>query len=304
MKPGDHIATKSGTTEPGQRLKRAREAAGLSELYIAQQLRLSVDIIKAIDKDDYHFGARLIYLKGYLKSYAKLVNLPADEILAAFSQLGVPEPPAIYPEIPLSHRLPGRFSQYFNLPKWIWPTLVLIAVTAAIAWWHTHEFKRRLNIAMEAEDLHPSVHPTPVNAIDTDAHLPLGNHTATEPSVVKPVSPTVGSSPATIPVASAEAPPVKPLRVIKYLPLPARLEFTDACWVKAMDSSGQLLYMGLKQAGEHLRLKGAAPVTLTLGNAHAVQLHYDGGMMDFANYPPQQIVHMQLGQIGQQTAVG
>lgn len=71
----------------GAKLKRAREKLELSVQDIAKQLRLKPERIEALENDDYQEMANATFIKGYLRSYALLVNVPPEEILALFDQL-------------------------------------------------------------------------------------------------------------------------------------------------------------------------------------------------------------------------
>ncbi|CAN5412483.1 hypothetical protein BH10PSE19_BH10PSE19_04170 [soil metagenome] len=84
---------------PGWQLRTAREAAQIGIGDVARQLRLSVDMIASIERDDYSHMAGLTFIRGYLRSYSRLLNLSPDEILIAFDRLGIPEK---VPQIPLN----------------------------------------------------------------------------------------------------------------------------------------------------------------------------------------------------------
>lgn len=72
---------------PGQLLKMAREIKRLSPVDVAQQLNLRVQWILDIENDDYRAAAALIYVKGYLRAYARLVGIPSEEVLKAFAEM-------------------------------------------------------------------------------------------------------------------------------------------------------------------------------------------------------------------------
>lgn len=74
------------TIPPGLRLKNAREAKGLSVDAVALQLHLSKKIIKNIEDNNYSSMAR-VYVRGYLRAYANLLEIPEEEILANLDQL-------------------------------------------------------------------------------------------------------------------------------------------------------------------------------------------------------------------------
>lgn len=69
-----------------QMLKTAREAAGLSQDQVAQELYLTPSYIRLIDSDEVEKIAKQAFVRGYLRSYAKLVQLSGDEVVARFDQ--------------------------------------------------------------------------------------------------------------------------------------------------------------------------------------------------------------------------
>jgi cytoskeleton protein RodZ len=65
----------------GQVLAERREKLGLTIEECAETLKLSVSTMKALEADnDTHFPSE-IFLRGYLKNYAKLVDLPINDVL-------------------------------------------------------------------------------------------------------------------------------------------------------------------------------------------------------------------------------
>jgi cytoskeletal protein RodZ len=71
----------------GSQLKEAREKLDLTILDIARQLRLKPERIDELERDDYQAMPGTTFIKGYLRAYAQLVNLPADNLVALFEQL-------------------------------------------------------------------------------------------------------------------------------------------------------------------------------------------------------------------------
>jgi len=71
------------TTPVGQQLKQAREKKGLSDSDIAQAQHLRPAIIQAIEAGDYQQVASELFLKGYVRAYAKQVCLDDNALVAA-----------------------------------------------------------------------------------------------------------------------------------------------------------------------------------------------------------------------------
>lgn len=121
---------------PGVQLRQAREQENLTKTDVAGRLHLRVCIIDAIEADDYTNTPELVFVRGYLRSYANLLGLSADHIIAAFNALDVKESrpervlrqtkkaAAINKEMPL-----GWFSLLIIVGG-----LLLIAL-----WWHSQQ---------------------------------------------------------------------------------------------------------------------------------------------------------------------
>jgi len=75
---------RSRPLSPGQRLRAAREAAELTQEGIAAELRLDLKLIRALEEGDLEHLPEPVFTAGYLRSYARLVGLPADELVAQY----------------------------------------------------------------------------------------------------------------------------------------------------------------------------------------------------------------------------
>ena len=72
---------------PGERCRKAREALGWTPAEAAKRMHLSQSYLVALEADDYERLPEATFVKGYLKNYAKLLGLPADEIANTFQQM-------------------------------------------------------------------------------------------------------------------------------------------------------------------------------------------------------------------------
>ena len=76
---------------PGILLRKARQAKNLRHDDIAKQIHLSVQWVKNLERDDYFQAPALIYVRGYLRAYARCVGLTSEEIMSAFDALALNE---------------------------------------------------------------------------------------------------------------------------------------------------------------------------------------------------------------------
>ena len=76
--------------KPGERLREARNARKLDLEAAAQQMNLSVSVLRALEHDDYRALPSSTFIKGYIRSYARMLRLPPDDLVRAFEyQTGV-----------------------------------------------------------------------------------------------------------------------------------------------------------------------------------------------------------------------
>ena len=96
--PVDETAT-GDVRDPGAMLRAARDATGLSVPEIAARLKLTVRLIEVIEANDRRRFPPTVYLRGYVRNYARLLGLDPEPLIEAFAleqpsalQQGVAEP--------------------------------------------------------------------------------------------------------------------------------------------------------------------------------------------------------------------
>lgn len=121
----------------GERLKTARGTLRLSERDAAQRLHLNPNIISIIESEDFENGPPSTFMRGYIRSYARLLNFPDEEINAAFIELETHSPQ-------ISTPIPMRVTKTTSSHKsyhYIRRTTFLIAaglVALVSLWWASH----------------------------------------------------------------------------------------------------------------------------------------------------------------------
>jgi len=84
----------------GSYLRAAREARGLDLRDAAQQTRISIGYLKAIENEDFNKLPGEVFVRGFLKNYARFLNLPDDEVMKRYSAIGKPQPAPAAPPAP------------------------------------------------------------------------------------------------------------------------------------------------------------------------------------------------------------
>lgn len=68
----------------GQRLKKARENAGLTQRKFAEMSKIQIRYLEFLEEGRYEKLPAFVYVRGFLKKYSEMLNLSFDEILKLF----------------------------------------------------------------------------------------------------------------------------------------------------------------------------------------------------------------------------
>ena len=80
---------------PGEQLQAARIQQGMSLEDVASRMHLSISILEAIEENDFDEITAPIFVKGYLRAYARIVSLDEDEMINLYSDYYSEEDPPI-----------------------------------------------------------------------------------------------------------------------------------------------------------------------------------------------------------------
>lgn len=135
--PTNRVTTDSGADAgPGERLREAREAAGLTLGEVSSRLRLEPRAVERLESDDYEALHGPTFVRGYLGSYARLLNLPPQPILEAYERHGY-GPPALVSEL-------GRKSEVHvsDFPvRMVTYVIAGLLVVLVVLWWQSRKLE-------------------------------------------------------------------------------------------------------------------------------------------------------------------
>lgn len=75
----------------GSYFRNAREARGLDLRDAAQQTRISINFLKAIEDEDFSKLPGEVFVKGFLKNYARFLHLSEDEVVKRYGERNKPQ---------------------------------------------------------------------------------------------------------------------------------------------------------------------------------------------------------------------
>lgn len=113
----------------GSRLRSARESAGLSLRDVSAQLRMPVRVIEALESGDTAVLGAPVFVRGQLRSYARLLDVEMPPALSPAAPASAPAEIVSYVHTPRYRRMAeqaGRRAVYIVLtvalvaPVWLW----------------------------------------------------------------------------------------------------------------------------------------------------------------------------------------
>jgi hypothetical protein len=128
----------------GSYLRNAREARGLDLRDAAQQTRISIHYLKAIEEEDFCKLPGDVFVKGFLKNYARFLRLPEDEVVKLFGECNKPPQsaaPAAAPKIDTQKQVPVEIRAVNAEPKqadglslepFLWGGVIIIGIVLFI----------------------------------------------------------------------------------------------------------------------------------------------------------------------------
>ncbi len=117
---------------PGKILAKAREEQGLTQQQVADKLHLRISSIFAVETDSLEEGVSATFTKGYVRLYAKLMDLEVEPLLKAYDKVHAEEQQPTKLQS-FSRRVSREANdQRWNLVSYI---VVLLVLGSLVAWW-------------------------------------------------------------------------------------------------------------------------------------------------------------------------
>lgn len=177
----------------GARLKAARETMSLSEKEAAHRLHLSPKFISIIENEDFENGPPPTFIRGYVRSYARLLNFSEDDVANILEQLGMNTPPTVIIP-PRLHSQPINDNNGDRYLHWVSYIVIAFLIASVGIWWATH--------STNDSDTETKLPPKPIVAPAPTQHI---NTTPPPAAIPAPAANAAAAAPA--PVSSTAATP-------------------------------------------------------------------------------------------------
>jgi len=278
---------------PGHRLKLKREDLHLSKDEVAHHLHLDVHIVDALESDNYGDLPSPAYICGYLRSYARILKLPEDEIVGAYSKgqeinaALIPESVSIEPKKQISPAL----------VKFIAFIIIAVMFAGGFMWFaekfHMFDTVPRTDsttIEVPVPETSGSVvieRPTQVQEQIQQYNSETADVEGPETQEIEPPLLIDEDSSSVAAVVVAEQAQNGDLKLV----------FSKDSWAEVTDSEGKRHVYRLVVQETEIYVDGIAPYTILLGNAEGVDVFYKDKLFNHKRYQRDQIAYFRLGTI-------
>jgi cytoskeleton protein RodZ len=280
----------SAPTSLGRLLREARLGLNLSVADVAAQIKFAPRQIEALEADDFKQLPEAAFLRGFVRSYAKSLNLDAQTLLAA-----LPQPKVTVAEmIPASVDVPfpvAHSPQKQNLIL-LGAALLLAVIVLGFAVWH---FTNPLKSPQVAQIETPVSLPAETQLISTPP-VPEQNLIAAPAIPAQPKPRSSATAELThLPKQAAKtgsAQPAPKTRSIETVTeqdtaaetITLRLEFVEESWTEITGQDGKIISSQVHLPGSEMNLKARLPLSLVIGHAATTRLYEDGELVDLKPY--------------------
>ncbi|QNH16836.1 hypothetical protein HEP73_02049 [Xanthomonas sp. GW] len=250
----------------GQQLREAREAAGLSIDEVGGRLRMPVRVISALEAEQWHSLGAPVFVRGQLRSYARLLGVDLGPLLES-AQIAPVQPVEL---ISHTHTPPLR-----RMLESATRRMVYVVITAGLAvpvWYATRTHFADDGPSTASLDVVPA---TPGDAAQPATAGAGGNPAPAAASGNRPAPPAAPYIASLTPLPRASSEAEKP---------GLSLSFQGDSWVQIIAPDGTPLEKALLKAGEKRDYAPGQVGRIVLGNASAVQVQQSGSTVDLTPY--------------------
>jgi cytoskeleton protein RodZ len=258
----------------GARLRQGREALGLTLEEAGRRLHLPHQVVRRIENDDLAALGAPVFVRGYLRSYARLVGIAEHELEQSWELPQDPPPLVATGTVPLSRRLVERYTRGSLYAMLSAVTIVPIVVLALGG--HLSGEARLESLDHPHPPASPLALPVTGPIAELDAQIfqgppsPVAATDAERRTVVASMLPAP-RAPSRLPEARSEPPLL-------------RLLLDERSWVEVNAAGGQRLEFAMLPAGSERSYPGGADLAVSIGNAQGARVEVNGEEVDIGSH--------------------
>ena len=259
---------------PGQLLKEARKKTRRRYKRLSSELGIPEKYLEALEENNFSIMAGPTYVKGYLRAYAKKLDLDPETVIAAFDRYLKDqrrlEKKGIKKE--QKNETKKKFSYIYALILFLIASITLLI--AFIPERNNDSEKKEDRSFSETEiqnsnDIPPILNTKPALCIeleqDTSQNIPDLN--IQEEVIALEITDDVKDETNKLSIETINT---------------IEMNFSEDCWIELMDKNGIIEYR-LAKAGTSMFFEGLGPFKLLIGNSKRVELFYNDVKVSLAS---------------------
>lgn len=317
---------------PGEILRAAREAQGLSLDHLAATLKVTPAKLAALEEGRLDQLPDASFARALAQTVCRVLKIDAAPVMAGLPAARVAplasDKPALnqpFKETRLAPRLfegegEGGWSRLLR-PQWLAPILLLVAAAVIYLLPDSFEWPWWQGTALPADPVasqasapdqtadgvlpmsaaSDAIVPDPMASAASEASATPASEVGVPAPVASAFAPVQGVMPAS---SSALAPLATPVAMATtQLPAnqaaaategPVMLKVTEDSWVEVIDGDGNTRLSRIVHAGESMAMGGAAPWKLRIGHAQGVQVTLRGQPVDLTPFTRNNVARLEL----------
>lgn len=282
---------------PGKALAAARAELKLSMADVSQQIKYGVKQIAAIESDDYAKLPGTTFVRGMIRSYAKLVQIDPEPLLADLGRRNIPA--VVTVDLRTSGQEPfieggGKSNRiYVSLSVAAMVAVAVVAYEWRVNPVDTGEVVTIKSKATQGDASAAAPAPAPQMPLAPSAPVPLDPVPPVPAPVSVPASAAAGDVRAAEPRARTEMTPGRDQGSVSGLKR-IDLAFGQLSWVEIKQSDGKVLLSQLNEPGSTRVIEGVPPFDVVIGNAAQVRLKYNDAPVDLRPYFKVDVARLKL----------
>jgi len=314
----------------GNVLKAAREAQGLSIHEVCSQLRLGIKQIQAIEQDDFEKLPQPSIVRGFIRNYARLLNIDVNPILEAYQRIVPNKAP-----LPLSVRSNASRSVIDKpvpvfRPQRLLTFLIFLILAGIAAYFYINHIKpqalKDAALALDVDEIGettgqeiaiPAPEAAPAPATTTPVAPVTENvdaSTTTTADNAVPAATVTGNDATSNAANTLSANNAIANNTIVSTPTPATTQAAESTtlqatepqkaslvfkvnedsWVRIEDMQGKKVFSEVMPAGSERQVTTEKPVNITVGHASGTQLTIDNQPYDLTQATRGRVARIQL----------
>lgn len=310
------VETPAEFVSAGHMLKEGRERLDLSAKQVAERLRLRQQIVLDLEADKFDKYVAGTFTRGYIRAYARLVNIDESKVVAAYEALGLENKPQTMQSFSKRRRQQSQDSRLM-LVTYI---IGAIIIGSAVIFWLQNNNETNDEVTtqrenssvaermVEAQDAQVELAAEPEEAFTTTSQEPIYIDTSVleleAPVQTEPAADTTLADTTATLRDEAEELAAEQIEQSEQVEQPEQVEppqdtqtsgssipdaelvllFTGDAWIRIEDASGEAIAFGVKPEGHVSALNGQPPYEIILGAPENVSLYFQGEQIELSSY--------------------